>query len=792
MKRVKITRLPKSKAEGVPPYTNQVAPSYIPNEMGIPDIEVRSIMTPVKREFANVEAEKGETVYVPDKMGLPAHYKIGGKRHSEGGTPLSIPDDSFIFSDTPSLKIKDKDILAEFGKNPKGKRGYTPADLAKKYDINKYREILADKSSSKMQIDTAEMMIANYNMKLAKLALVQEAKKGFPEGIPAVSLPYLFMTGTDPEAILPVGSSSSPGRAVPAQQGQRFQMGGTRTKTPVIPDDALVIERQTGESDQDFYDRLDQLIAQNPGHPTYFKTGNKYQSVQRGAPRIVTSRSGMQNYMGDYSQDLAKGNQLFQKLVDNDLAYYDSKAGGWKIKGSAGTSKVLSLEDRDVLTRLANSSGEGLGWEGKPIILQHGKGNPYGMYGWANPDLLEYKYWKSTTGKSDTGEFESMSKDQRKELRADMIDFYMKNDKFNPGFKGAKEEYSDLLGNPDKLYSSDSPLMNRDFNLVKGIQTVFGDQQGYYPGEGKDYKIGLEHLKEFKKQGPYQFSDLVPERTETEAPDIVPNQVELSNPPRTAAPWWTQDVIETLGRTGDYYSINKYLPWAPRLFPHLADPTFVDPTRELAANAEQAAIAFNATTAFGSGAQSLGARLSRIQGQGAATAADTLSRYNNQNVGTANQFEQFNTEILNRYGIADAQIAQDLYDKTTVANQNYDDAKRKARFALRQTFEGAITNRAQTQALNTMYPHYQVDPTTGGFVNFTKGTPLKPGTDTPDTSVDLFNYYRSNPEYSGISDENLVRLITSKGSVYNMDQDVDTSTFNPMEAYMSMFNGLNR
>jgi hypothetical protein len=37
------------------------------------------------------------------------------------------------------------------------------------------------------------MMISNYENKLAKLALVQEAKKGFPNGIPEIAMPYLMM-----------------------------------------------------------------------------------------------------------------------------------------------------------------------------------------------------------------------------------------------------------------------------------------------------------------------------------------------------------------------------------------------------------------------------------------------------------------------------------------------------------------------------------------------------------------------------------------------------------------------
>lgn len=159
--------------------------------------EVRNTLQPVAREGANLEAEKGETAIV-NIDGIPAHFKIGGKRHSEGGTPLNLPDNSFIFSDTAKMKITDPIMLAQFGMVPK-KSGYTPAEIAKKYDINKYRQILADPNTDDIDRKTAEMMISNYNMKLAKLSLLQESKKGFPQGIPVVAMPYISEMEMNPE-----------------------------------------------------------------------------------------------------------------------------------------------------------------------------------------------------------------------------------------------------------------------------------------------------------------------------------------------------------------------------------------------------------------------------------------------------------------------------------------------------------------------------------------------------------------------------------------------------------------
>ena len=205
MRKVKITGLPKQAKGGTAPTSlyKQIAPSYMADSLSTKELKKKSTLGPVPEEQATLEAELGEYAAIPDVDGLPALYKIGGKRHSQGGTPLNLPENSFIYSDTAGMKIKDPKILEEFGM-PKKKGGYTPADMAKKYDLNKYREILADNTTDKLARETAEKMIANYNVKLAKLALYQESKKGFPDGIPTVALPYMAMNAVQPQDVLPL------------------------------------------------------------------------------------------------------------------------------------------------------------------------------------------------------------------------------------------------------------------------------------------------------------------------------------------------------------------------------------------------------------------------------------------------------------------------------------------------------------------------------------------------------------------------------------------------------------
>ena len=98
--------------------------------------KVTNTITGVPREEANLEAEGGETVYGDiNGDGMAEHLTIQGPRHSSGGVPLNLPDNTFIFSDTKSMNIKDPPILTLFNK-PKG--SYTPADLAKTANMSKF------------------------------------------------------------------------------------------------------------------------------------------------------------------------------------------------------------------------------------------------------------------------------------------------------------------------------------------------------------------------------------------------------------------------------------------------------------------------------------------------------------------------------------------------------------------------------------------------------------------------------------------------------------------------------
>ena len=218
------------------------------------------------------------------------------------------------------------------------------------------------------------------------------------------------------------------------------------------------------------------------------------------------------------------------------------------------------------------------------------------------------------------------------------------------------------------------------------------------------------------------------------------------------AEWWLQDTIKTTGAFGDLMRAKKYMPWAPTAKLETPKASFLDPTRELAAQSEQANIQTQALGQF-AGPQGLSARSSSIQGQAAKQAADTLSRYNNANVNLANQFETGNINIRNQNQADNRATKKELFNANTIANQQFDNTTGALRGNFRNQYANAITNRFKTDALNQMYPQYAVSPGVGGQLQFTQGKKTKPES-SGKTWDELYLYYKGlgDPDPSKAAD----------------------------------------
>jgi hypothetical protein len=157
------------------------------NDSTLPN--VTTSLSPIAEKASNLEAEKGEVAISPDAMSI---YKILGKSHSKGGTPLNLEPNSFIYSRDRTLAI-DKKIQEKFDlKYSNLKKENTPAKvLMRNIDIkhnNQMRSIMEDdKNIDIVSKNTAALMLSKNRKTLGKIAYLQEVQKGFKDGIPPVA-----------------------------------------------------------------------------------------------------------------------------------------------------------------------------------------------------------------------------------------------------------------------------------------------------------------------------------------------------------------------------------------------------------------------------------------------------------------------------------------------------------------------------------------------------------------------------------------------------------------------------
>ncbi len=583
-----------------------------PQPKGKEPIKVNKTLQPTEREEANMEVEKGEVIVSDSTFsGFPDLFVAGGENHSEGGTPVNLPANSFVFSKDKSLRITDEDVLKDFNKSPK-KIGYDPAEIAKQYQLNNYRKILADPDSDKMQRSTAELMIKNYNAKLGQLALIQESRKGFENGIPFISIPYLEDMGIDPAKFVMGGNGEEP--EVPTSQEE---------------DDNVTQKKMGGQ--------FDIRILKKPR----LKKGGEGDSKKKSDTEFA--------YNPEFYADLA------QKL---------------------GTDITALL----------------------PATLGENKGQV--------PDK------QKAIGKGSYGRKDWMSAELFPDFRNRNAWYFEKNPNFNPK---DKEQVKDF----QRAYNERAQSM--------GLRPYFKEQdpknKSKYDVDGQFGEVTYltPNLDTKPQNKPIPFEEAT-SNTAVQQPLRKPN-ISYTNKSENAD-FWTQDLVNMSGAFGDYSRLKKYMPWQAGYQTTLPGATYYDPTRELAANAEQANIADTAMGMF-AGPQSLSARVSDVQGKALDNAANILGKYNNLNVGIANTLEANRTNILNSDSQTRGALATGLYDKTVMANQSFDNAKAMARKNLRDSFVNAWTNRGQTQALNAMNKQYKLDPLTG-FV-----TPTGEGADLP-------------------------------------------------------------
>jgi hypothetical protein len=853
MKKIRIKKLPKANMgtevrNQVPYIDNTASPNLGLGDIGSnPPIEVNSTLRPVPRDEANLEAEVGETAITDlNSDGLPEFYKIGGKKHSKGGTPLNLPNNSFIYSNDKSLRIKDPELLKQFGKGGnKKKKGYTPAELSKTYDINKFRKVLADPNSDKLSIETAEKMIKNYMDKLGALALVQESMKGFENGIPAVAQPYLQKIGVSSEDILPPPPEAMQQQAMqqmPQQQMAPQQMMpqakyGMDTGNPgnPFPVQRTYIDPTSRKKTKGLQNFVKRKYANDPMFRAYadknlMPQGNLYMGevdpVTEGTEYIekyvdpTNMREDNTIYLSDQALFDEQGNRVDPQYLQGDMQFIPTSKrqirrdfrdfkkaenempryqDGGDVESNKPTKKQ-NLPDGATVYDADSPDFDPKKLKEGNYVKRNGKYYKVGKKKFAEYDgpaidkldsklKGEYGDMREAYGRlvkkfnTDADVKKSFLQNFDKEIsnlkpgdgiysQADIeklkglsdqqkIDYFLNGNKHHMMIAAQMGDVTNIdnVGAWDKGRRDASGIPSNYKSAIgqaglkpMSIDQTLGFQAGYIALQKmyddpdvkdklKNFRLpktgvgdeGAAGSKFISKADGWEGNTTAGEMVlwapndytfeEEEVPFEEEKKKEekeikgIEDPkPEPYTPYWTQDLRNVAGSLYDLATVKKRSPWQAKPQMNLAQPTFADfrgaasRLGSMAQSGAQQLATFGTPQAFGAGFANMQRNLAQNIGQ-------LQDQEYKTNVGTANQFEMANTDIKNKYGVLQAKMATDLYDKETIADQAYDNSKRALRWNAIQSMNQADTNRGMTQTANTLTPNRYLDPRTG-FTSF--------------------------------------------------------------------------
>ena len=722
----------------------------------------------VPREEANIEAEGGETVYGDlDGDGGLEHSKIVGKRHNQGGVPLKVPEGSFIFSDTKKMKIKDPEVLKAFGLNAKS-GGYTPAEIAKRYDINKYKAVLEDQYADDMSKATAQLMIKNYQKKLGMLAVIQEAMKGFPQGIPEVAESVMnggsqMQGGEEGEEMQ--DEEMAYGGDIPKYQGDQggSQAGGSRINSTfefLSPFTKELVSKINAEQD---LKRRKEASAKPEPNLVMNPDGSYYYSKTQGDPEML--------YNTATGQRAPVTDPEYSKYIDL-LKKYNSrtKAGQYYINN-------ISASDAGELSRLATKFGfkrdaEGTtpGYRviqgstpGLTFPTKSTKSGVAGFFGGYSPELYERKVVEDVLGADATAKLTPLElrKTFFKELGVDIT-----------GISDTK------LADTKKLYT-DKNFFEKSF-YPKFTQRFASDS--YRPEMKDDMYIGAEHYDAFKAR-PKEAGVPVTGYVCQEGPNgrtVVPSsymdvqaRIEAgayasadeaekvcSTKPTTGKKGWrclgvlpdgkpnlvydeagtftSQDEAAKTCVGGDKEIFDymtpdkntfwaaaqlppkKYLPWRKNVPFEPGNVVFEDWRAKAAQRFANQYAAPSEQLAAYTGPQGLASNFSFLAGQAGEGIGQDIAQVDSRNVATANAFGSQERQRKDQYNLLNAMNAQDYWKDYVTTNQQFDNANRAYINNLVKAGNNAWNNRMNLGMLNAVNPVFKVDPRTGKSY-FTKG-----------------------------------------------------------------------
>lgn len=736
--------------------------------------QVRFSLSAVPREIANIEAEGGETVLTDlNDDGTFGLYNIVGPRHSRGGVPMFLPPQSFIFSDTNDMKL-DRIVLREFDINSRKKM--TPAKVSKKFDLNKYYAEIEDEFADEIQARSADMMLDKNKMQLSKLSFIQESNKNFEDGVPVTSYPFLLSQNIDPllftqqvEEINRKQAEEKLISSLPAREEMQIRMmqemmqqaQNNPAEEQVIADQGLarygreLPKAQTGNAE----------TTQDPEKQARIAA----QSAKRENPYLTEEDiSNLYNqYLNYYSGNIPTEDRLDALFGDlfnfnPDLTYYDKlEMYNDYVKNNLGKSAVT------VPTSYMNEVAYQSNQPSQPL----------------SPQPTTQTTTQPTTQATPSIDIPKGLTEEEAYFKA--LELYEKAEE--------TRDPNDIL-TFQKFYHEYYPEKAKEI-LAKEPLTTYGKKKGLTKEDlesNEDSTWGRRTRAYFNALTPPDIPETPTNQRPEKASEEVVEDEKLQVSPEDAnvtyrppnPEFWLQDLIglDALNR----YRIRLGLPWQPDVQTPEVSYTLEDPTRAIAAINEQANIANQAYGMF-AGPQSLAARTANASSRAANAVANEIARVNQRNVNVVNQGNARQAQLDLIAGRERRMRQEKLYDDTELALENFNVEKNMRDVLYANKLSEAITNRANTQALNSMMNYFNVSPSTGGMVNLTNPAGYVPSKQT-DPGSEITSYANTVKEMvaAGIPPESIKidpRMFMQQSSPYMNPAQEELYNMSPYMGY---------
>lgn len=723
---------------------------------------VSSTIQEVPRAAANIEAEGGETVYGDvDGDGAMEHMKIEGKRHTQGGVPLNVPEGSFIFSDTKKMRIKDPAVLAMFGKSYK-KGGYTPAEIARQYDINKYKAIMDDPNADPISKGTAQLMASNYRKKLANLSLIQEQMKGFPQGVPEVASGLV-----DNPNMAKYGGNVLP----------KFQNGNTYIPdwlkiTPLNPalqqaaQPTIQVERTSTKSPDQLADLSD------PEYQKYMDLLKKYDTGTKKGAKYINSISDadarefarLATKFG-FSRTDASGKQALRVTQGATPGFVfegsDKKKkgffGGYRpefyekrvVEDALGEDAVKNMSDLDIRKAYFKELGVDTSGMSDDDLKDSKK-----LY--TNKDFFEKTFYPKFTQRFGKADYRTLLGDDQL-IGAEHFDAFKAKEKPQDGTVYgfictgvSKDGYPQI---------QESAYMNAEARSKAGAYASRQEAMMNCPGGGD----GGGDIPPGKKRPPTGFL----------TPDKLTLATSMMYPPKGYFP---------------YVSDMEYRPAQLALEDWLSQAQNIQQIYNTSAN----------TLGTYQPGTALASNLSFLSGQAGDQVSQAISQVGNRNV---DRFNQFSTNEAQRRQAVDAYntAARDKrWDGFTIAKQNLDNARRRYLTNITKSANNMWANRMYLDMINAVNPFFNIDPKSGLSYYTSQGYGTqdlgRAGSASGSSGINWKamnqGYLDAKKDFPGLTEEQYIRLTNPRVSSVDTNNDGipdrSTSSMMAMNPMMQM------